>query len=63
MVSMPDFAGFLAITGLMPENRKIGANMMKIRARAKQKPLPIFSQLLLCWNSGLSFLPSDYTLL
>lgn len=48
MVSMPDFAGFLAMTGLIPENRKIGAKMMKMRASAKQKPLPIFSQLLLC---------------
>jgi len=48
IVSKPDLTGFLTIIGLIPENRKIGANITKIRRSAKQNPCNIFSQLLLC---------------
>lgn len=38
MVSVPLLMAFLTMIGLIPENRKMGARMMKISPRAKQKP-------------------------
>jgi hypothetical protein len=35
---VPDFTGFFTIIGLIPENRKIGASMIKISKSAKQNP-------------------------
>jgi len=53
---MPCLTGFFTIIGLIPENRKMGARITKIKKRAKQKPYRVFSHHVLCWNSGVSFL-------
>ena len=38
IVKVPYLTGFLIIIGLIPEKRNIGARMMKINRKAKQKP-------------------------
>jgi len=56
MVKVPYFTGFLIIIGFIPENRKIGASMIKIKRKAKQNPWIVFSHKNRYWNSGFSFL-------
>jgi hypothetical protein len=40
---VPEVTGFLTIMGFNPENKRIGANITRIKPNAKQNPLRNFS--------------------
>jgi len=50
----PDLTGFSIKVGLIPEKRKIGIRIRRMRDRAKQNPCENFSSQLLGSNSFLS---------